>query len=102
MSARQDTLLRALIVAFGAGTDDLGELFTDDAEVWSPNMYATSLAEVTEAFGDREEAFSNQAVTVRSIDEIGNKVVAEWRLDADHTGRLAFDDENWIDTSMNW
>jgi ketosteroid isomerase-like protein len=99
MSERQDTLVRALIVAFGAGTDDLGELFTDDAEVWSPNMYATSLAEVTEAFGDREEAFSNQAVTVRSIDEIGNKVVAEWRLDADHTGRLMFDDENWIDAT---
>ncbi len=99
MSARQDNLLRVLAVAFGAGTDDLGSLFTEDAVVWSPNMYATSLAEVTEAFGDRETAFSNQTVTVRSIDEVGNKVVAEWRIDADHTGRLVFDDENWIDAT---
>ena len=99
MSARQEALVRALLVGFGAAHDDLAELFTDDAVVWSPNLFATSLRELSVAFDDREDAFSNQIITVRSVDEVGNKVIAEWRLDADHTGRLTFDDENWIDAT---
>jgi predicted ester cyclase len=62
-------------------------------------MFTTSLEELTLAFADREDAFSNQTITVRSIDELGNKVIAEWRFDADHTGTLTFDEENWIDAT---
>jgi predicted ester cyclase len=99
VSARQEALVRALLVAFGAGEDDLSAIFTDDAIAWSPNMFTTSLEELIQAFADREEAFSNQTITVRSIDEVGNKVIAEWRFDADHTGTLTFDEDNWIDAT---
>ena len=99
MSARQEALVRALLAGFGAGQENLGELFTDDAVVWSPNLFTTSLDELTTVFDDREDAFTNQVISVRSVDEVGNKVIAEWRFDADHTGRLTFDDEHWIDAT---
>ena len=41
MSARTDLVERALAAAVGMTDDDLSEIFTDDATVWSPIMFAT-------------------------------------------------------------
>ena len=32
--------------------------------------------------------FSNVELSIRGLDEVGNKALAEWVIDADHTGPL--------------
>jgi ketosteroid isomerase-like protein len=34
----------------------------------------------------RETAFSNAVISLRGLDEVGNKAFAEWLVEADHTG----------------
>ena len=41
----------------------------------------------------REEAFSNVAIMIRGLDEVGNKAFAEWLIEADHTGPLVLGED---------
>lgn len=91
--SRSDVFVHALETFVGAGRDDPGTLFTEDVHSWSPAVNATSLAELSEALDDRDEALSNVTVVIRSMHTGGNRVMAEWRLDADHTGPLVVNDE---------
>jgi len=91
--SRSDVFVQALETVVGAGRDDPRTLFTDDVHSWSPAFNATSLAELSEALDDRDEALSHVTVEVRSLHTGGNRVMAEWRLDADHTGPLVLNDE---------
>jgi len=77
----------------GAGPDDPRTLFTDDVHSWSPVLNVSSLAELAEAINDRDESLSNVTVAVRTLHSGGNRVMAEWRLDADHTGPFAVNDD---------
>jgi predicted ester cyclase len=47
----------------------------------------------------RDEALSNVTLAIRSLNVGGNKVIAEWRLDADHTGPLTVDDELTVEAT---
>ena len=42
----------------------LGELFTDNATVWSPNVLAVGLADLSEILAFREGAFSDVEINV--------------------------------------
>ncbi len=91
--SRPSVFIRALETAVGLGEEDPSTLFTEDVLAWSPALMASSLAELAEALKVRDEALSNVTLTIRSLNVGGNKAIAEWRVDADHTGHLTVDDE---------
>jgi hypothetical protein len=84
--SRKDVLLKALEAEVGGATEDLGTLFTDDVVGWSPYATVSGLAALVALSALRETAFSNVAISLRGLDEVGNKAFAEWLIDADHTG----------------
>ena len=45
----------------------------------------------------RELAFSNVVLLTRGLDEVGNKVFAEWVVEADHTGPYVLSDDAVIE-----
>jgi ketosteroid isomerase-like protein len=97
VSARTDIVERALAAGVGMSGADLSEIFTDDASVWSPIMFAAGTAELAEAFADRELAFDNHVVSIRSIDEFGARVFVEWQLDAEHVDAYVLTDDAIIE-----
>jgi ketosteroid isomerase-like protein len=66
--------------------------FTEDVVGWSPNLSVTSRAELEAEFAERVDALSNIVFSIDTLDVIGNKAIAEWRLAADHTGPLELGD----------
>ena len=84
--SRKDVLLKALEAELGIGSADLGTLFTDDVVGWSPIVSVSGLTALS-ALGDAHSvAFSNVALSLRGLDEVGNKAFAEWLVEADQTG----------------
>jgi hypothetical protein len=88
--SRKDVLLKALELEAGAGDEsvDVSTLFTDDVVGWSPYASVSGLEAVAELAALRDIAFSNVGISLRGLDEVGNKAFAEWLVDADHTGPL--------------
>ena len=90
--SRRIVMVHALEVAVGVRTEDPSRLFTENVSAWSPNLIASSLAELQEAFDDRNAALGNLAVVITGVDVIDNKAFAEWVMEADHVGPLVIDD----------
>jgi ketosteroid isomerase-like protein len=91
--SRKEVLLKAIEAETGAESVDLGTLFTDDVVGWSPTMMASGLPALAELAAIRDLAFSNVAIRLRGLDEVGNKAFAEWLIDADHTGPLVLGED---------
>jgi len=91
--SRKDVLLKALEAEAGGASVDLGSLFTDDVTGWSPYATVSGLKSLADLSALREEAFSNVAIMVRSLEEVGNRAFAEWLIEADHTGPLVLGDD---------
>jgi len=70
----------------------LGDVFTDDVTVWSPNMLATGLADLAGTLSFREAAFSDVDIQIDSLDVFGNRGLAEFRVAAQFTGPFVVDD----------
>ncbi len=70
----------------------LGELFADDATVWSPNMLADGIAALAEMLDSREAAFSDVVIEFDTLDVFGNRGLAEFRIVAKFTGPFVIDD----------
>ena len=89
-------VLRRAIETCIAPDDDsiakLGELFTDDATVWSPNMLAVGLADLAENLAFREEAFSDVDIQIDSLDIFGSRGLAEFRVAATFSGPFVIDE----------
>ena len=99
-NARSDALCRAIATCIHP--DDgaikvLGDLFTDDATVWSPNLMASGLADIAESVAAHESAFTDVEITFDSVDVFGNKGVAEFRVSAKFTGPFVIDEEQTIE-----
>ena len=45
----------------------------------------------------REMAFSNTVILFRGLDEVGNKAIAEWVIETDHTGPYVLSDETVVE-----
>jgi len=86
--SRKDVLLKALEAEVGGTSVDPGTLFTDDVVGWSPIATVSGLTELADLATARETTFSNVVIMFRGLDEVGNKAVAEWLIEADHTGPL--------------
>ena len=91
--SRKDVMVKALEAEVGSADVDLGTLFTDDVVGWSPYASISGLTALAELSALREIAFSNVVIQVRSVDEVGNRVYAEWLIEADHSGPLVLDDD---------
>lgn len=94
-------VLRRAIETCIAPDDDtiaaLGELFTDDATVWSPNMLAVGVGDLAENLAFRETAFSNVVVQFDSLDIFGSRGLAEFRVAATFTGPFVIGESAVID-----
>ena len=98
-ASRKDVLLKAIEAEVGGESVDLGTLFTDDVVGWSPYASVSGIAALTELAALREVAFSNVSISLRGLDEIGNKAFAEWVIDADHTGPLVLSEDVALDAT---
>lgn len=90
--SRKDVLLKALEAEVGASPFD-SALFTDDVVGWSPYASVSGLTAVAELAALRETAFSNVVISLRGLDEVGNKAFAEWLVEADHTGPFVLSED---------
>ena len=97
--SRKDVLLKALEVEVGAASTELGTLYTDDVVGWSPYASVSGLTALAELTFFHQEAFSNVALVLRSLDEVGNKAYAEWLIEADHTGPLVLGEDSAVEAS---
>jgi len=95
--SRKDVLLQALEAQVGGESVDLDTLFTDDVVGWSPYATVSGLAALADLSALRETAFSNVVISIRGLDEVGNRAFAEWLIEADHTGPLTFDEDEAIE-----
>ncbi|MGA9161913.1 MAG: nuclear transport factor 2 family protein [Actinomycetota bacterium] len=84
--SRKEVLLKALEAQLGLAPVDLSTLFTDDVVGWSPIVNVSGLSALTDLGEARDDAFSNVVLSLRGLDEVGNKAFAEWLIEADHTG----------------
>jgi ketosteroid isomerase-like protein len=90
-------MVKALEAEVGSTSVDLSTLFTEDVVGWSPYASVSGLAGVADVSALRDLAFSNVVIVLRSVDEVGNRVYAEWVIEADHTGPLVLDDDVVLD-----
>jgi ketosteroid isomerase-like protein len=97
--SRKDVLLKALEAEAGGAPADLDTLFTDDVVGWSPNMTVSGLKALADVSVLRETAFSNVVISLRGLDEVGNKAFAEWLVQADHTGPYALDEDTVLEAT---
>ena len=91
--SRKDVMVKALEAEVGSASVDLGTLFTDDVVGWSPYATVSGLTALAELSALRDIAFSNVVILLRGVDEVGNRVYAEWLIEADHTGPLVLDED---------
>ena len=95
--SRKDVMVKALEAEVGSASVDLGTLFTEDVVGWSPYANVSGLAGLAALSALRDIAFSNVVILLRDVDEVGNRVYAEWVIEADHTGPLVLDDDVVLD-----
>ena len=91
--SRKDVLKKAMEAELGETSVDLAILFTDDVVGWSPFMSVSGLQDVAALTTVRDTAFSNPVILFRGLDEVGNKAIAEWVVEADHTGPYVLSEE---------
>ena len=91
--SRKDVLLKALEAEVGGASVDPGTLFTEDVVGWSPIATVSGLTDLADLAAARETTFSNVVIMFRGLDEVGNKAVAEWLVEADHTGPMVLGED---------
>ena len=92
-NTRAEVLRRGLEACIVGDVAALPELFTADVSGWSPNLLASSLAELAEAVADREDSLSDVALQVDALDITGNKGFIEYRVSAVFSGPFVIRDE---------
>ena len=97
--SRKDVMVKALEAEVGSTDVDLGTLFTNDVVGWSPYASISGLTALAELSALRDIAFSNVVIGLRSVDEVGNRVYAEWVIEADHSGPLVLDEDVVLDAT---
>src|SRR5712691_1881815 len=97
--SRKEVLADALKAEAGDASADLEALFTNDVVGWSPYASVSGLTALADLSALREEAFSNVVITFRGLDEVGNKALAEWLVEADHTGPLVLGDDSVLEAT---
>jgi hypothetical protein len=99
MTTRQEMITKALEASLVGDPELIRNVFTEDVTAWSPNLLATSRAEMEEALEDRDDALSNVNLVVDSVDVSGPKAFAEWHVSADHTGPFFVGDDLLVEAT---
>ncbi len=99
--ARSNNLLKALRAGLTGDVEDLGGVFTDDVVGWSPNLSVSSLAELREAFSERDDSLEDVVFAVDAVDQVGDKMIAEWRVSAVHSGPVEIGDDLVVEPTGN-
>ena len=97
--SRKNVLSKALEAEVGGASVDPGTLFTDDVVGWSPIATVSGLADLADLAAARETAFSNVVIMFRGLDEVGNRAIAEWIIEADHTGPVVLGKDGVLDAT---
>ena len=97
--SRKNVLSKALEAEVGAASVDPGTLFTDDVVGWSPIATVSGLADLADLAAARETAFSTVVVMFRGLDKVGNRAIAEWIIEADHTGPVVLGKDGVLDAT---
>jgi len=90
--SRKDVLLKAIEAEVGGASFD-PSLFTDDVVGWSPIATVSGLTDLVDLAAVNETTFSNVVILFRGLDEVGNKALAEWLIEADHTGPMVLGED---------
>jgi hypothetical protein len=94
-------VLRRAIEVFITPDDDaikrLGELFTDEVTVWTPNLLAVGLVDLAENLIYREWAFSDVALRFDTLDIFGSRGLAEFRIAATFSGPFVIEEATVIE-----
>ena len=98
-SSRKEVLSDAIKAEVGDASVDLKTLFTDDVVGWSPYVTVSGLTALAALSVLREAAFSNVVIMFRGLDEVGNKAIAEWLIEADHTGPLVLSEDTVLEAT---
>jgi ketosteroid isomerase-like protein len=96
-NGRAGVVERALEACLTGDVAALPQLFTDDVSGWSPNMHVTSRGELAEVVAERDESLSNVSVKIDTVDVVGNKGYAEYRLNAVFSGPFVIDEDTVIE-----
>jgi hypothetical protein len=96
-NGRAGVLERALDACVTGQAGALPELFTDDVSGWSPNLMVSSLGELTEAVGARDESLSDVSILVHGVDVVGDRAYAEYIVSAVFSGPFPIGDDIVID-----
>jgi hypothetical protein len=83
-------------VVLGDGSR-FGDVFTDDVVFSSPHLMVESLDAVQHALGSPEDSLTDVEIVVTAMDAIGDKVIAEWRLEGLFTRPVLYDDRLLIE-----
>jgi len=94
---RRRVMERAVEACLTGDVGALPEVFAGDVSGWSPNLRVTSLDQLTEIVGEREDALSNGKVHVDAVDLVGNKGFMEYRMSAVFSGPFQVDDDTTIE-----
>ena len=97
--SHKEVLTDALEAEIGRSPVAPETIFTEDVAGWSPYGSVSGLTELCDLAARREKAFSNLALTLRGLDEVGNKAYAEWLIEADHTGPLVMGGDVVVDAT---
>jgi ketosteroid isomerase-like protein len=67
-------------------------VYTDDVTGWSPTATTSSRLDLLANLHGHEGVFSDVQLALDAVDQVGDKVIAEWRLAGTHSGALQLDD----------
>ncbi len=83
--SRKEVLSKAFEAELGETSVDPGTMFTDDVVGWSPYVSVSGLQDMATRRAPGNGTFQ-PGHSFRGLDEVGNKAIAEWVVEADHTG----------------
>jgi hypothetical protein len=93
-TAARAAVLRDALQAAATGDQALIErAYTEEVTGWSPVLEVSSREDLVAALRGRKAAFSDVDLTVDPVEAVGDKLIAEWRVAATHTGVLDLDEE---------
>ena len=92
-AARADVLRDAMLAAVTGDQALVERAYTEDVTGWSPVMEVTSRDDLAADLAGRAAAFSDVHLVLDPVDAVGDKLIAEWRVAATHSGLLTLDED---------
>jgi ketosteroid isomerase-like protein len=92
-AARAEVLRDAMLAAVTGDLAAIERAYTEDVTGWSPVMEVVSRDDLAADLAGRAGTFSDVDLVLDPVDAVGDKLIAEWRVAATHTGLLTLDDE---------